>query len=146
MLQLLGLPEPRRRLAGSCRSRPTTLLRQRLDRFFPATLGHGAVPLLVRRTSRTEPSSPIDVDPLDELAEELLVDRSFLDDIVALLEDKGQVILYGPPGTGKTYLARKLAEALVPDPTRRSLVQFHPSTSYEDFFEGYRPETDATGA
>ena len=24
--------------------------------------------------------------------------------------------------------------------TRRAIVQFHPSTSYEDFFEGYRPE------
>jgi 5-methylcytosine-specific restriction protein B len=56
------------------------------------------------------------------------------------------VTLYGPPGTGKTYLAQKLAEALAPDPTRRSLVQFHPSTSYEDFFEGYRPETDSAGA
>ena len=55
------------------------------------------------------------------------------------------MIFYGPPGTGKTYLARKLAEALAPDPTRRSLVQFHPSTSYEDFFEGYRPEVGADG-
>ena len=61
------------------------------------------------------PRSSRAVDPLDDLAEELLVDRAFLDDIVALLEDKGQVIFYGPPGTGKTYLARKLAEALVPD-------------------------------
>ena len=64
----------------------------------------------------------------------------------SLLEDKGQVIFYGPPGTGKTYLARQLAEALAPDPTRRSLVQFHPSTSYEDFFEGYRPEDTDDGA
>ena len=77
--------------------------------------------------------------PIDKAARELLVDRSFLDDIVGLLEDKGQVILYGPPGTGKTYLAKRLAEALAPDPEFRGLVQFHPSTSYEDFFEGYRP-------
>ena len=90
-------------------------------------------------------------DSLDEriesLAEDLLLeDRGFLDDLVALLGDKGQAILYGPPGTGKTYLARGLAEALAPDPERRMLVQFHPSTSYEDFFEGYRPETGPDGA
>jgi len=81
-----------------------------------------------------------DTDPIEELAEELLIERGFLDDAVALLEDKGQVIFYGPPGTGKTYLARKLAEALTADPSRWALVQFHPSSSYEDFFEGYRPE------
>ena len=90
-------------------------------------------------------------DSLDEriesLAEDLLLeDRGFLDDLVALLEDKGQAILYGPPGTGKTYLARGLAKALAPDPERRMLVQFHPSTSYEDFFEGYRPVTSTDGS
>ena len=91
------------------------------------------------------PTDPIDPDPIDKAAEELLVDRSFLDDIVELLKDKGQVILYGPPGTGKTYLAKRLAEALVPDSGFRGLVQFHPSTSYEDFFEGYRPVLAADG-
>ena len=73
------------------------------------------------------------------------MDKSFLDELIELLHDKGQIILYGPPGTGKTYLARKLAEAIAPDPNRRSLVQFHPSTSYEDFFEGYRPEVGIDG-
>ncbi len=84
-------------------------------------------------------------DSLDNLADELLVDREFLDDILELLEDKGQVIFYGPPGTGKTYFARKLAEALVSESEDRPIVQFHPSTSYEDFFEGYRPVTDDHG-
>lgn len=78
-------------------------------------------------------------EDLDQLAERLLIDTKFLQDIVELLEDKGQVILYGPPGTGKTYLARELARALAPEESCRMLVQFHPSTSYEDFFEGYRP-------
>jgi 5-methylcytosine-specific restriction protein B len=81
-----------------------------------------------------------ETDPLEDLAEELLLDRAFLEDLVELLKDRGQIILYGPPGTGKTYIAKKLAEALVPDPKRRTIVQFHPSTSYEDFVEGYRPE------
>ncbi|MDE0065466.1 MAG: AAA family ATPase [Acidimicrobiaceae bacterium] len=87
-----------------------------------------------------------DRDFLGELADELLIDRSFLDDIESLLKDKRQVILYGPPGTGKTYLARKFAEALIPDADRRAIVQFHPSSSYEDFFEGYRPEEGADGS
>jgi len=87
-----------------------------------------------------EPDPEDEDDPIEELAADLLIERGFLDDAVALLEDKGQVIFYGPPGTGKTYLARKLAEVLTADPSRRALVQFHPSSSYEDFFEGYRPE------
>ena len=76
---------------------------------------------------------------LNSLATELLVAPEFLQEVVALLRDKGQVVFYGPPGTGKTFLARKLAHVLAGDPTRAPLVQFHPSTSYEDFFEGYRP-------
>ena len=83
---------------------------------------------------------------LDQLAEDLFVDRGFLEEIVGLLEDKGQVIFYGPPGTGKTFLAKRLAEWLAPDDSGRALVQFHPSMSYEDFFEGYRPQTGGGGA
>ncbi|WP_420443794.1 McrB family protein [Candidatus Poriferisodalis sp.] len=82
---------------------------------------------------------------LGEAAEDLLCGVEFLNDIVELLEDKGQVILYGPPGTGKTYLAQRLAEALSPDTDARTLVQFHPAYSYEDFFEGYRPAVDDHG-
>ena len=91
------------------------------------------------------PTPPPGLDPIDAAAAELLIDRTFLDDIVGLLEDKGQVILYGPPGTGKTFLAQRLAEALAPDSADRALVQFHPSTSYEDFFEGYRPDAGPDG-
>lgn len=91
-------------------------------------------------------AAPVEVgDPLGLVARDLLIERTFFDDIVELLRDKGQVILYGPPGTGKTYLAQKLAGALAQDPDDRVLVQFHPSTSYEDFFEGFRPEEGPDG-
>ncbi|MDP8975659.1 MAG: AAA family ATPase [Actinomycetota bacterium] len=80
-------------------------------------------------------------DVLGRLADEVLLDESFLQEVVSLLRDRGQVVFYGPPGTGKTFLARRLAEMLAPDATRRSIVQFHPSTSYEDFVEGFRPDS-----
>lgn len=70
----------------------------------------------------------------------------FLTECVELLRDRPQMIFYGPPGTGKTHLARKLAKHLTgggPDNDR--LVQFHPAYSYEDFFQGYRPNADGSG-
>lgn len=145
MLQLLGIDEPCGS-RGELQVRSNRALHERLDRHFPGDpLGMTAFLYWYLERNDDEVVESEEVDVLGELAEELLVEKSFLEEIVALLKDKGQVILYGPPGTGKTYLARKLAEALAPDPTRRSLVQFHPSSSYEDFFEGYRPEASIAG-
>jgi len=81
------------------------------------------------------------------LAQDLFMDRKDLQEIVDLLQARHQVVLYGPPGTGKTYIAQKLAKHLVgsEDPSRVRLVQFHPSYSYEDFFEGYRPSLSESG-
>lgn len=85
--------------------------------------------------------------------------------IHSVLDRKGQVILYGPPGTGKTYWAEKTANDLAAisafgklfeslsdtermsvlgDGQKSGLVRlccFHPAYGYEDFLEGYRPET-----
>jgi 5-methylcytosine-specific restriction protein B len=80
----------------------------------------------------------------DDVAERLLIPRAWLDEFVELLREKKQVILYGPPGTGKTYLAQAVAEALGGQ-GHVTLVQFHPSYSYEDFFEGYRPTGKGDG-
>lgn len=81
------------------------------------------------------------VGTLEELAEELNLPVDFLRNIETLLEEKKkkQVIFQGPPGTGKTYVAQKLARHLAGTEDRCTLIQFHPSYSYEDFVRGYRP-------
>ena len=57
------------------------------------------------------------------------------------LGTKKNIILQGPPGTGKTWLAKKLAFALIGqrDDSKVRAVQFHPNLSYEDFIRGWRP-------
>jgi AAA domain (dynein-related subfamily)/Mrr N-terminal domain len=83
---------------------------------------------------------------VDDLAAELYVPAAFLRESIDLLDRKGQLTFYGPPGTGKTFIARKLARFLTEsDPQRLEVVQFHPSYSYEDFVQGYRPQVDSDG-
>src|SRR5262249_6569117 len=79
------------------------------------------------------------------LADDALIDQAELAKIAELLWESRQVIFYGPPGTGKTYLATKLARHLTVDGAVK-LVQFHPSYTYEDFFEGYRPAPGEGGS
>jgi len=74
-----------------------------------------------------------------QVAGSLHMNQADLQEIVDLLQRRQQLVLFGPPGTGKTYVAKELGKHLVGDPSRVRLVQFHPSYSYEDFFEGYRP-------
>ena len=76
---------------------------------------------------------------LGNLAVELLWDPAVLQQILIGLEDKGQVIFQGPPGTGKTFVAKRLGEWVKEHGGDFKIVQFHPSYSYEDFVEGYRP-------
>ena len=81
-----------------------------------------------------------------EVLDSLYFDYEFGSTLLTLLERKKQVIFAGPPGTGKTYAATKLIEALIEAPQQMSLVQFHPSYTYEDFFEGYRPVPSSEAA
>ena len=97
---------------------------------------------------KPHPDDPWSSAKLAELAQDLLWEPDYLEKIIYGLKDKGQVILQGPPGTGKTYVARQIAEWCRTHGGDYQVVQFHPSYSYENFVEGFRPtapERDRAG-
>ncbi|MCA3175345.1 MAG: AAA family ATPase [Burkholderiales bacterium] len=77
----------------------------------------------------------------DILKDGCFLDRAEIDRLLDRLRTKKNLILQGPPGTGKTWLAKRLAFALMgqKDDSKVRAVQFHPNLSYEDFVRGWRP-------
>lgn len=80
----------------------------------------------------------------DILNDGCFIAQDQLHNIIERLRDKKNIILQGPPGTGKTWLAKRLAYALMGkrDESKVKAVQFHPNVSYEDFIRGWRPKGD----
>lgn len=76
---------------------------------------------------------------LQKLSRELCIPETWISEMIEQLQGSKQVILYGPPGTGKTYLASAISDYFA-GPENVVTIQFHPAYSYEDFFEGFRPE------
>ncbi len=77
----------------------------------------------------------------DILNDGCFLERAEIDRLLDRLRTKKNLILQGPPGTGKTWLAKRLAFALIgqKDDSKVRAVQFHPNLSYEDFVRGWRP-------
>ncbi|MCZ0963510.1 AAA family ATPase [Paracoccus benzoatiresistens] len=82
----------------------------------------------------------------DIVSEGCFLPEVTLTDALSRLVAKKNLILQGPPGTGKTWLAKRLAYALIGTRDRKvtrkrmRAIQFHPSLSYEDFVRGWRPD------
>jgi DNA replication protein DnaC len=78
---------------------------------------------------------------IENLKSDSFIANEKLEKMVSYLKNKKNIILQGPPGTGKTFVAKKLAYALMgeKDDSHIEMVQFHQSVSYEDFIQGYRP-------
>ena len=89
-----------------------------------------------------ESPSPYDIGNI--ISDGCFLDRATLESMLQGLQAKRNMILQGPPGTGKTWLAKKLAYALIgqKDEDKVRQVQFHPNLSYEDFVRGFRPQSD----
>lgn len=83
---------------------------------------------------------PYSVD--DIVADGCFVKKSKLQSVMGMLKNTKNLILQGPPGTGKTYLAKRLAYALLGNKSDSDVraIQFHPNISYEDFVRGWRPD------
>ena len=119
------------------------------------TEGPPSGPLTDEGSGQEDPGGEHGVNPpaepvLPYLLEDLVKDGCFLEEerlatILGRLQSKKNVILQGPPGTGKTWLAKRLAFALIGHKSESQVrpFQFHPTLSYEDFVRGWRPGEDA---
>ena len=110
-----------------------------LQERFHASTPVDSFPELSWRAYRGNGPPPYTIDSI--LADGCFLPRKVLGKALGRLRSRKNLILQGPPGTGKTWLAKRLAFALLgeKEPGRVRHLQFHPNLSYEDFVRGHRP-------
>jgi len=113
-----------------------------LAAFFFKDSGTSPTPIITDPDVTDVLIEPYSID--DILTNGCFIAHEKLERILERLLTKKNLILQGPPGTGKTWLAKRLAFALMGqrDDSKVRAVQFHPNLSYEDFIRGWRPAGD----
>ncbi len=81
---------------------------------------------------------------LSQALNEIFLGEHQLMSLLAALRRKMNIILQGPPGTGKSFLAKRLGfiDQGTIDQARIEIVQFHSNYAYDDFIQGYRPDSE----
>ncbi|SVD93250.1 uncharacterized protein METZ01_LOCUS446104, partial [marine metagenome] len=102
--------------------------------------------LLGMNTEKT-PSKVLQPYDIKDATKDLFMSTEDFKDYLGLLGSKKNIVLQGAPGVGKTFVAKRLAYALLgsKDDTKVEMIQFHQSYAYEDFIQGYRPNLDGDG-
>lgn len=110
----------------------------------PPSPPSGAAPPVPPFSPRPEPVLAPGYGIASIFTDGCFLDSDKLETMLQRLQTKQNLILQGPPGTGKTWLAKKLAYALIgqKDDKKVRAFQFHPNLSYEDFVRGWRPQGD----
>lgn len=140
-----------RRLAAIRKSLETKFGDQEIDFYTPPARA------LWYKEADTDPEPPVadDVEPpvmpsatysVQDALEGVFLPPEEFAEIIDALKSKRNVILQGPPGVGKSFMAQRIAYALIgaKDIKRVQFIQFHQSYSYEDFIEGYRPSNNGS--
>lgn len=110
------------------------------------SLWNGGNEIEVGKLKAVRDIQPYSIDDL--IASGVFLEEDEIKQLLTRLSSKKAMILQGPPGVGKTFIARKLAYALMEeiDKDRLEMVQFHQSYSYDDFVRGYRPVAGKAGS
>ncbi len=99
---------------------------------------------MIREENPIATEASIDGYTKSDFLDEVYMTEERYENLVAVLQNKKNIILQGAPGVGKTFAARRLAWSMMgkKDDDRIELVQFHQNYSYEDFMMGYKPAED----
>lgn len=106
-------------------------------------IGNGLVKIIGDYTN-TPVKNKISYTKEDLRGDNIFIEEENIQAIFDGLSYKKNIILQGVPGVGKTFLAKRVAYAMMKGKYNRRIcsVQFHPNYTYEDFIIGYRPGED----